>query len=306
MSRIHDALKRAAEERSSELPVEKGRVVSAIDPETLDSRVSLHPVAEPAERIPRIPQGGQLLGFEDLVKQCTHTQWKPDPALDLFRCGDTGGVGAERFRTLRSRLYQMAGTRALKRILITSSLPGEGKTFVTANLAKSIVRQPERRVLLIDADLREPRLNVAFGAPNKPGLSEYLAGNADDWSVIQTGSQSNLYLIASGERVSNPSELLLTAKMKKLLDCVSPLFDWVILDSPPALPVHDASRLADLCDGVLFVVGAGETSYEQAEKACLEFRKKNLLGVVLNRTETGVGYAGYSYEHVAEPELEKP
>jgi capsular exopolysaccharide synthesis family protein len=200
----------------------------------------------------------------------------------------------------------MAGTRPLRRILITSSLPGEGKTFVASNLAKSIARQVERRVLLIDADLRAPRLHVALGAPSAPGLTEYLRGNLDDWGVIQRGSQSNLYLISCGEKVSNPSELLLGARMKKLLDCVTPLFDWVILDSPPALPVHDASSLSDMCDGVLFVVGAGGTSYEQAEKACLEFRKKNVLGVVLNRAEKGLDYGGYSYEYVAGPEPEKP
>jgi non-specific protein-tyrosine kinase len=91
--------------------------------------------------------------------------------------------------------------------------------------------------------------------------------------------------------------LLLSDRMKVLLDCVTPAFDWVILDSPPALPVHDASSLADLCDGVLFVVRAGETDHEAAKKASQEFREKNLLGVVLNQVEDSEGQGGYYYGH---------
>jgi protein-tyrosine kinase len=89
--------------------------------------------------------------------------------------------------------------------------------------------------------------------------------------------------------------LLLSDRMKALLDCVTPAFDWVILDSPPALPVHDASSLADLCDGVLFVVRAGGISYEAARKASLEFREKNLLGTVLNQVEGTEAQGGYYY-----------
>ena len=90
--------------------------------------------------------------------------------------------------------------------------------------------------------------------------------------------------------------------MKHLLEVVTPVFDWLVLDSPPALPVHDASLLADLCDGVLFVVRAGATSFEIAEKASSEFRDKNLLGVVLNRVEKHESYGGYYYKY---PEVDK-
>ena len=100
-------------------------------------------------------------------------------------------------------------------------------------------------------------------------------------------------MLPGGTEVSNPSELLLGDRMKKLLDLVTPVFDWIILDSPPALAVHDASSLADLCDGVLFVVKAGETDYQLAEKASSEFLRKNLLGVVLNGVEKDASYGGY-------------
>ena len=204
-------------------------------------------------------------------------------------------MGAERFRTLRSRLYQIAATRPLRRVLITSSVAAEGKTFIAANLAQSMVRQPDRRVLLIDADLRASRLHLALGAPNKPGLTDYLRGDADEYSVIQKGSEYNLCLIAGGQSVSNPSELLLSPRWHQLLDRVTPVFDWIIIDSPPALPVHDASSIADSCDGVLFVVRAGSTEVELTEKAATQFHDKKLLGVVLNRVDLADAPNDYYY-----------
>jgi capsular exopolysaccharide synthesis family protein len=213
--------------------------------------------------------------------------------MNAFQKTDHGRICGERFRTLRSRLYQIAGTRPLKRVLVTSSVPAEGKTTVAANLAHSITRQPDRRVLLIDADLRASRLHHFFGAPSGPGLADYLRGEADEYAVIQNAIGGNLCFIPAGNEVSNPSELLLGDRMKKMLDLLTPVFDWIILDSPPTLAVHDASSLADLCDGVLFVVKAGETEYQLAEKASSEFLKKNLLGVVLNRVEKDASYGGY-------------
>ena len=136
-----------------------------------------------------------------------------------------------------------------------------------------------------------------MGAPSTLGLTDYLRGESDEYAVIQKSLADNLYLIPCGESVSNSSELLLSDRLKKLLDRVTPLFDWVILDSPPTLLVHDASSLADLCNGVLFVVKAGATSDESAKKASLEFRDKNLLGVVLNqvdKTEMPESYYSYS------------
>jgi capsular exopolysaccharide synthesis family protein len=185
----------------------------------------------------------------------------------------------------------------LKRLLITSSLPGEGKTFIASNLAQSIVQQPDQRVLLIDADLRLPQLHAILGAPKGPGLTDYLLGTASEYAIVQHGSQENLCFIPSGRDVSNPSELLMNAQFKQLLDRFSPVFDWIIIDSPPALPVHDASIIASDCDGVLFVVRAGVTNYETAAKVTEEFKDKRLLGVVLNAATGGAAYSEYYYNY---------
>src|SRR5260370_13603920 len=117
------------------------------------------------------------------------------PRMSVFGGTDSKKIGAEPFRTLRSRLSQIAGTHVLKRIVITSSVPAEGKTFVAANLAQSIIRQPDRRVLLIDADLRASRLHLALGAPSTPGLTDYLPGDVDEYPIIQRSPDEKLCFI---------------------------------------------------------------------------------------------------------------
>jgi protein-tyrosine kinase len=302
MSRIHEALKKAEQEKAAQMtavgPASVPNVAHDIDVPVFPSQRIAVGTNRPGETVrTERPAGGAILRFDDLVQRCAHPQWESDSALRISLTGDSGKIVGERFRTLRSRLYQIASTRTVRRVLITSSLPSEGKTFVATNLVRSIIRQADKRVLLIDADLRAPHLHVALGAPSSPGLSDYLRGKADEYAIVQNSAVNNLCFIPCGTKVSNPSELLLSDRMRILLDCVTPAFDWVILDSPPALPVHDASSLADLCDGVLFVVRAAETDYEAAKKASLEFREKNLLGVVLNQVENSEAQGGYYYGH---------
>jgi len=293
MSRIHEALKKAAQERSSQVAAREVPDVAEVAAGFESLFGNKMQAGESAVGSARASEGSSFLDFDDLLRRCAHPNWHLDHRMNIFLKTDEGRIGRERFRTLRSRLYQIAATRPLKRVLVTSSVPSEGKTTVAANLAHSIMCQPDRRVLLIDADLRCSRMHELLGAPSGPGLTDYLRGEAEKDAVIQNGLEGNLCFIPGGSEVSNPSELLLSDRMKKLLDLVTPVFDWIILDSPPALAVHDASSLADLCDGVLFVVKAGKTNHQLAEKASSEFLKKNLLGVVLNGAEIDASYGGY-------------
>jgi capsular exopolysaccharide synthesis family protein len=298
MSRIHEALKKAAQERTAQIAAGEGP--SFLDvAEAPSAGVTLRELEETPVGVPVFEESVGYLRYDDLIKRCATPKWKIDPRMSVFEGTDDTHVGAERFRTLRSRMYQIAGTRPLKRVIVTSSVPAEGKTFVAANLAQSIVRQPDRRVLLIDADLRASRLHQILGAPRTPGLADYLRGEADEFKVIQKGTDASLCFIAAGNEVTNPSELLLNDRMKRLLELMTPMFDWIIIDTPPALPVHDASMMADLCDGVLFVVRAGATDHEMAAKAAAGFQEKNLLGVVLNRADGDAGYGGYYYTYPA-------
>ena len=304
MSRIHEALKKAAQERSAQLAAGNGPSFLEVA-DAPRTPLPLREFEESTVGTAVVGDGPSFLRYEDLIKRCATPKWKIDGRTSVFEGGDEGHIGAERFRTLRSRLYQISGARPLRRVVVTSSVPAEGKTFVAANLAQSIVRQPDRRVLLIDADLRASRLHQVLGAPRTPGLADYLRGEADEFKVVQKGTNASLCLIPGGSEVSNPSELLLNDRMKRLLELMTPLFDWIIIDTPPALPVHDASMMADLCDGVLFVVRAGQTNHELAAKAAAEFEDKNLLGVVLNRVEGDAGYGGYYYSYPAGEDAKK-
>jgi len=300
MSRIHEALKKAAEERNAQTA---NRTVSElVDLSGQDGAAQSLPdeIAPQTRLIPRQKTEPAVTQFEEFAKRCAHVTWKIAPSSSVFSAHMTHHAGAEKFRTLRSRLYQVASTQPLKKILITSSTPAEGKTFVAANLAQSFIRQTNRRVLLIDSDLRASRLHLHLGAPEKPGLSDYLRGDCDEFQVTQVGTGGNLCLIPGGSDVANPSELLHSDRMKQLLERMSLIFEWIILDSPPALAVHDASILADMCDGVLFVVRAGSTDFELATKASEEFRERNLLGVVLNRVEKRDSYGDYYYGYDAD------
>jgi len=292
MSRIHEALKKAASQRRAQLAATSTSELVELAGDIAEREVAAA-ILRPTRNEPGESGKAPNPQHEELLMRCQRTEWDIDPRYSVFGNESRERSGAERFRTLRSRLYQIAATRPLKRIVVTSSVPEEGKTFIASNLAQSIIRQEQRRVLLIDGDLRASRLHLTLGASIKPGLSDYLRGKADEFKIVQTGAQPNLSLIAGGTEVPNPSELLLSSTMRSLLDRLTPLFDWVILDSPPAIAVHDASILADMCDGVLLVVRAGKTDFEVAQKAAEEFGKKNLLGVILNRVEKSDEYPYY-------------
>jgi len=207
-------------------------------------------------------------------------------------------LGEEELRTLRARLYRIREKRPLKTLLVGSAVAGEGKTFVTGNLGLVLARQSSRRVLLIDCDLRKPGLHTCFGASSKPGITEYLRGNADEAAILQRSPQENLYLIPAGERISNPAELLGNGRLNILLGRIAPSFDWIVFDAPPILPVADASQIAAMCDGVLLVVLAGSTSSELAQRAHQEFKHTlPVLGVLLNQVRKNETNAWHGYNY---------
>jgi len=306
MSRIHEALKKAEQERSEQQAGQLGaqQQVPGITSELRNpSPVVIH---APVTSASGTKDSSVQLTATAILAQCQRQVWSLDPSVLVFTDGENHSVGKEVFRTLRTRLYQIRDSQPLRTLLITSALPGEGKTFVTSNLAQSIVRQRERRVLLIDGDLRLSRLNQPLGALPTPGLSDYLLGEADESMVLQRGEEENLFLIPGGRSVSNPTELLGNGRLETLLSRLAPAFDWVLLDSPPTIPVSDATIIAKLCDGVLMVVRSGSTPFDLAQKACQEFQEKPIVGVVLNQADYREHYGGYDYGgYIEEPRKEK-
>jgi protein-tyrosine kinase len=303
MSRIHEALKRAEQERAAS---QGGHAENAslVDAPVLDSMPeraggnghTAAAVAPAAVATSAMPAFTNPFTFDTLLARCTQSQWRPDTKTMLFFGQDENGRGTEQFRTLRSRLYQMREKISLKKILVTSALPKEGKSFVAANLSQVLVKQHGRRVLLIDADMRVPSLHSVLGTTSVPGLGDYLSGNSDEFGVMQRGPLENLFFIPGGRSSLQPAELISNGRFKMLMQRVEPLFDWIIVDSPPAVPVSDASQLANFCDGVLMVVRSNSTPYDQAQKARQEFHGKTLVGVVLNGISKSDTYARYYYD----------
>lgn len=293
MSRIHEALKKAEQERAASQ-------TGQIDASHVGEMPTLEPAAVAAgvatAPSPVAPAFSSQFTFDTLLARCVTTNWHPDEKTMLFFSNQDHAPGMEEFRTLRSRLYQLREKMPLKKVLVSSSLPKEGKSFVAANLAQVMVKQHGRRVLLIDADLRGSRLHQTLGTPSAPGLSDYLMGESDEFAIIQRGPMDNLFFIPAGKQVSSPAELVANGRLKFLLNRVESLFDWIIVDSPPAVPVSDASLLANFCDGVLIVVRSEVTPFDMARKARTEFRDKQLVGVVLNGIDNSASaYSRYYY-----------
>src|ERR1035437_8409537 len=281
MSRIHDALKRAEQERATS----RGTHVEPVFDQPEEQRVNM-PSMQPS-RAAAMPAMGAGLNYESLLARYPQTQWSPDPRTMLFFQEDDSRVGAEEFRTLRSRLYQIRVKMPLKRLMVTSALPKEGKSFVAANLAQVMVRQHGRRALVIDADLRNPGMHRHLGAAQSPGLSEYLLGECDEFAALQRGPMESLFFMPAGRVVGSAPELLSNGRLKQFLQRVEPLFDWIILDTSPVIPVSDATLVAKFCDGILMVVRSNATPSDLARRAREEFPDKLLLGVVLNGASSG-------------------
>lgn len=301
MSRIHEALKKAEQERAA---AQGGASLPGFGPTPGEEADLLAEEAAAAGRASvtavsnlAMPAFGIGSSVDGMLDRCPRRDWNPAATTTLFMNGNDAARGSEEFRTLRSRLYHIRERMPLKKILITSALPKEGKSFTAVNLAQVLVRQHGRRVLLVDADLRGPRLHLMLGTTASPGLADYLQGREDESSIMQRGALENLFFIPSGGEIENPAELVGNGRLKVLLQRVEGLFDWIVIDSPPAVPVADAGMLAKVCDGVLMVVRSSSTPVEMARKARLEFPEEALLGVVLNGTRGDAAlYQRYYYE----------
>lgn len=205
---------------------------------------------------------------------------------------------SEAFRALRTNLQFTGIDKKVKSILITSSQANEGKSTVAKNLAYSIALT-ENKIIVIDADLRNPTTHKAFNTSNSRGLTNILISELGyEGYIIKDTKYKNLDILPSGPIPPNPSELLASNKMKNLLTTLKDNYDYVLIDSPPVINVTDPVILAPFVDGVIFVIHAGKTEIDMIlrSKEILEGVKANILGVVLNKVkESSGGYYYYAY-----------
>ena len=199
---------------------------------------------------------------------------------------------SESFRTLRTNIQFMNMNKELKCLLVTSSFPGEGKSWVSSNLAITFA-QLGQKVLLIDADLRKGRLYKVFETPQKPGLSNYLskmsaneAGKKENFNeIVKKTVEPNLYFIPSGTFPPNPSELLISSQMKALVEGLEEFFDIVIIDGTPCQLVTDARILSRIADSTVVVAEYNKTKKEVLKKTVKSIKNigGNIAGVVINK-----------------------
>lgn len=210
---------------------------------------------------------------------------------------------AESFRQLRTNLQFANVSGQAKTVLITSSLPGEGKSTTATNLAIAL-SEAGQSVCLVDADLRRPMVNEYLGLDRSVGLTTALVGGASIDDVLQPWGEGNLYVLVSGQIPPNPSELLGSQAMGHLINELEVSFDTIIIDAPPLLPVTDAAVLAQHVGGVVLVVGVQKIKQHDLEKSlkALQMVGSNVLGVVLNRLPSK-GPDAYTYSYYSSDEL---
>jgi len=180
---------------------------------------------------------------------------------------DKGSYVAEQYKVLRTNLYSLSAEKPIKTVLITSSHPQEGKTITSCNLAVSLSMDMEKKVLLVDSDLRRPTIHNMLGLPKKPGLSEIFNKEIDIEYFIRKPAIGNLYVIPSGSTQINSSEMLSSTKVKDVIDKIRAEFNYAIFDTPPILSVTDACILGSLCDAVIFIIKAGVTQRDVIKEA---------------------------------------
>ena len=205
---------------------------------------------------------------------------------------------AEAFRSLRTNLQFIDAANHPRTLVITSSLAGEGKSTMSANLALTMA-QGGSRVCLVEADLRRPKVLDYLGLEGAVGLTDALIGRSDVFDLVQPYGGTNLWVLGAGPIPPNPSELLGSTAMRSTLNHLASRFDYVVIDSPPVLPVTDAVVLSSLVDGAILVVGSGTVQRDQLAHSLesLESVAGRVLGLVLNRVppKAGSGYGSYSY-----------
>jgi polysaccharide biosynthesis transport protein len=249
--------------------------------------------AEDVERL----VGAPLLGIIPVVSEVpSGDEAKLTRARDLYVAQNPASRAAECCRSIRTNILFSAADRPMKTITVSSPRPREGKTTTTIYMG-SIMAQSGQRVLMIDTDLRRPRLHKSLGISKNRGLTNLILGDATIDDVVKTTDYPNLYVLPCGPQPPNPAELLLTNRFRQVLAELEQRFDYILLDSPPVLAVTDAVVLARMSNGVMLVAQAGKTLLDDVGHSARKFRDVDapILGVILNDMDISDRRYGYYY-----------
>jgi capsular exopolysaccharide synthesis family protein len=284
MSNVFDALQRAGSEEAAESGTSTLTLATELLQAAEQKLRSSRAVAEP----PTSPRSNSFdsemsASLEDLERfPVLPISIREDSRLVAL--GEEGSLGAEKFRFLAVRLRQLRQSRPLKKILITSSIPQEGKSTVAANLACTLARRKPQRTLLLEGDLRRPNIAAQFGIGKIPGLCEWLSGESNSLTLYRL-ADLGVWLLPAGSAPENPLELMQSGKLSPLMQQLEAWFDWIVIDSPPVLPLADTSIWSRLADGILLVTRKGTTEKQQLLRGLDTLEKSKLLGALVNSSE---------------------
>jgi protein-tyrosine kinase len=281
MAKVYDALRRAEEER-------KRRAGQAVPASV--TQVEWEPAGH------SVQPGGQPFWKRWLRALGARKRSRGGPAdvnrrrISLLQ---PDSYAAEQFRALRGRIDSIAAQRSIRSIAVTSALPGEGKTTSAVNLAVVTAMSVGRRVLLIDCDLRKPKIHQSLGLRPEAGLAEVLTDTKTLQEAVLKVDGVNLEVLAVRGRPPNPSELLASGRMRELIAEATQRYDRVILDTPAALGLPDSKTVSELCDGVVVVVRADVTSNRDVQATIDLMDRSRLLGLVVNGAQIDQSRYGY-------------
>jgi capsular exopolysaccharide synthesis family protein len=277
MGKVYDALKRAEEQR-------KQRVHETAS--TAEALPAFEPRPEGAPAAAGLRKRGRSLlpGLARGRRAAPLPESESPGAVNKRRIAllQPESFVAEQFRTLRARLDSLAASRPVRTLAVTSALTGDGKTLAAIGLAVVYSMQPGRRAVLVDCDLRQPAVASSLGVRVDAGLAEVLEDGAELEDAIVRVDGSELDVLPVRTIPPNPSELLASEGMRKLLEKLSSRYDRVILDLPPTLGLPDAKTVSELCDGVVFVVRADVTPEPEIAAALEVIDRRRVLGLVMN------------------------
>lgn len=282
MAKVYEALRKAEEERKRRAGDESSPVAPLDAPPT--------PARAPVEKAERQPLWKRMT--PSLRRRHRETAGEINKRRISMLQPDS--YVAEQFRSLRGRIDAIAAQRPIRTLVVSSPMAGEGKTTAAINLATVTSMSVGRRVLLVDCDMRRPRVHQSLGLRPEAGLAEVLTGLVSVGDAIMKVEGMNLEVLAVRGRPSNPSELLGSPSMRELVKEVADRYDMVILDTPAALGVPDAKAVAELSDGIVLVIRADVTSQQDVEAALELLDRNRLLGIVLNGAQVDHGRYGYT------------
>lgn len=291
MSRLGQALERAATGMVSRRQARHEAVALPIEP----TEQELQPVPEGVELLSD-EQGSGSGAVEEPQPAPRFREFNREYVDKLIIATTVPHALREQYRRLGANLHHAQEEVGIKTLMVTSTVPDEGKTLTAVNIAMTLSESYRRRVLLVDADLRRPSLDEVFKLPKGFGLNEALTGRSDRKIAI-TQISRNLALLPAGSPNHDPMSTLTSERMRTLLKEAAATFDWVILDTPPIGILTDAKLLGTMVDGALLVVRAGRTPADLVQRSVDSLGKNRILGVILNRAQPRKGVKAYSYDY---------